>query len=100
MVSMAAIAALSTDPRLKPPLPITAKELFKAVKGAGLPDEIPLNADVVRLQFKASAVDTIATQEHGQRVYLHEIHFADGNVMHLSSGLRGAEVLKITKKGP
>lgn len=93
------INALASDPRLKEPMHITAKELFRAVHGGGLPDEIPKSTDFVELLFKSSPVAEVRMQQLGARIYIHEIRFQDGKVLHLSSGLRGAEVLKITK-GP
>lgn len=97
MVTSGQITALANDPRLKAPLPITAKELFKAVKGAGLPDEIPKSEDVVSLLFGAARVHGVTTESLNGHVYLHEIKFENGAVLHLASGMRGAEVLKITK---
>jgi hypothetical protein len=100
ILSSAATSTLATDPRLKAPMHLTAKELFRAVKGGGLPDEVPKSEDVIALLFQASKVVDVRTQTLGNRVYLNEIHFENGQVLHLSSGLRGAEVLKITKRAP
>jgi hypothetical protein len=86
--------------QLKDAMHLTAKELFKAVKGGGLPDEIPKSVDVVELLFKASKVREVRIQVLGNRLYMHEIHFENNNVIHLSSGHRGAEILKITKEAP
>lgn len=98
ILSSVAISTLATDPRLKEPMHLNAKELFRAVKGGGLPDEIPKSPEVVALLFKASNVVDVMTQVLGSRVYIYEIHFENGHILHLSSGLRGAEVLKITKR--
>jgi hypothetical protein len=93
-----AIKAMSKDARLRPPLPITVKELFKAVHGGGLPDEIPKSFEFSVALFKAHPVKDVSMEQDGEDIYLHEIRFADGSVLHLSAGRRGAKVLKITKE--
>jgi hypothetical protein len=98
IVSSVSISALAQDPRLRPPLPISVRELFKAVKGAGLPDEIPKSYEFVEALFKSTPVKSVSLEQDGNRIYLHEVHFENGSVLHLSAGLRGAQVLKITKE--
>ena len=100
ILSSSAITMMATDPRLREPMHLSAKELFKAVKGGGLPEEIPKSAEVVELLFAASKVKEVKLQSLGTRIFMHEIHFENGQILHLSSGLRGAEVLKITKGAP
>ena len=87
---------MGTDPRLKEPLHITGKELYQAVKGMGLPDEFPKDADAIELLLKKSPILGVEMEVVNNRIYLHELHFASGTV-HLASGPRGAMVLKVTK---
>jgi hypothetical protein len=89
---------MARSPLLKEPVPITAKELFKAVKGGGLPDEIPKSYELGVALFKAHKVKSVFMEQDGKNIYLHEIRFEDGSVMHLAAGMRGAQVLKITKE--
>lgn len=90
------IAAMATDPRNRDPLRINGKELYQAVNGLGLPDELPLNKDVIELLLNTK-VTSIVCNEIGGKYYLGEICFEGDRVMHLTSGPRGAQVLKITK---
>lgn len=91
------IDEMSKDPRLKTPLNVTAKELYKAVNGAGLPDEIPLDVDVVEMLFSYWKVDAKVEQVDGA-IYIHELQLESGHTVHLAAGQRGAQVLKITKR--
>lgn len=88
---------MAGDPRLKPPLPITVQELFKAVKGGGLPDEIPKSFELSVALFKSEKVKSVFMEQDGKDIYLHEVRFENGAVIHLSAGRRGAQVLKVTK---
>lgn len=92
------ITALASDPRLKPPLPLTVTELFKAVNGIGLPDEIPTSPEVVEALLQLHKVTETVITKDGNKIYLHEIHLANGTVVHLGAGLHGAMVVKLTKK--
>ena len=98
IVNSTNIDALAGDPRLKPPLPLSVPELFRAIRGAGLPDEIPQSFELGVALFKAHPVKSVMMEQDGKNIYLHEIRFEDGSVMHLAAGQRGAQVLKITKE--
>ena len=89
---------MATDSRLKSPLRLGGKELFKAVGGAGLPDEIPRDPDVLRAMLKSSSIWDVSIEAVGNDVFLHEIQLTNGVTIHLASGLRGAHVLKMTKE--
>lgn len=89
---------MSKDKRLKDPLHISGKELYKAVHGLGLPDEIPTESVVVESMLKSAAVTAVSVQEIHGKVYLHEIRLANGVTLHLGSGQYGAHVLKMTKE--
>ena len=99
VVHSAQIKKLVQDPRLKEPLPITVQELFKAVKGGGLPDEIPKSYELAVSLFKAHPVKSVFMEQDGKDIYLHEVRFENGSIIHLAHGARGAKVLKITR-GP
>lgn len=86
------------DPRLRTPLKISVKELFKAVKGAGLPDEVPKSADLIQALFKGYNVTGIKVEQVGDEVYLHEVMFENGNTVHLGYGPKGARIFKITRE--
>jgi len=86
--------------KLKPPMSITGVELFRAVNGMGLPDEIVKDIDTFQALLIASKVVGAVVDLAGEgRIYLHELHLENGMTIHLSAGLKGAEVLKITKRG-
>lgn len=76
---------------------ITASELYKAVHGVGLPDEIVKDAIVVESLLKANLIDAVKTEERNGRVYIHEIALDNGVSLHLAAGSAGAVVFKITK---
>ncbi len=92
------ISLMADDPRLKDPLHITGRELYCAVNGLGLPDEIPKSQDIVFALMKANTVEGISIEETNGRLYLHEINLQNGITIHLGSGAFGAQILKITKK--
>jgi hypothetical protein len=92
------LSEMAKDPRLKEPMSLTGTQLFKAINGLGLPDEIPKNADVVKAFLKAHKVLDINVEEHAGKFYLHEIQLEGGITLHLSAGLKGAQLLKITKE--
>lgn len=89
---------MTNDPRLKNPLRVSGKELFKAVNGAGLPDEIPNDPNVVLAMLKSSPISDASIEVVGKDVLLHELRLQNGVTIHLASGLRGAHVLKMTKE--
>lgn len=82
---------------LKQSMSITGRELYVAVNGAGLPDEIVTDPVVVEALMKANSVKEVFMEKHGERVYLHQISLSNGVTLHLTAGSRGAQVLKITK---
>jgi len=86
--------------RLRDPMELTGLQLFQAVGGLGLADEIPKDTTVIESLFKACKVVSVDLEEVGGNFYLHEIRLEGGVVVHLSSGARGARVLKITKEAP
>ena len=83
--------------QLKDPIELTGLELFKAVGGMGLPDEVPKSPVVVTALLKTHKIVSVYLEEINGGLYLHELHLDDGVVIHLASGARGAKVLKITK---
>jgi hypothetical protein len=90
--------AMAGDRRLREPVPLTGKELYKAVNGLGLPDEIPKSALLVEGLLTSKRVVGSHVEQVGEDFYLHELHFEGGAVMHLAAGARGAQVLKITEE--
>lgn len=90
--------ALANDPRLRPALPISGKELFQAVNGLGLPDEVPVGVEIIEAMLKSSKVSSVSVQLMRGHVYLHELHLENGITLHLTAGPHGAEVLKMTKE--
>lgn len=92
------LKTLASDGRLYQPLPITGRELFKAVKGVGLPDEIPSSLEAVEALLLSKHVVSVSMQQDGRRIYLHELRLSNGVVLHLAAGQRGAQVLKITRE--
>jgi hypothetical protein len=90
--------ALAENKLLKAPLSISVTELFGALHGTGLPDEVPNSPEVVEALLLAHQVKKVDVQQEGKRIYLHEIHLSNGSVLHLAAGMRGCQVLKITKE--
>ena len=83
---------------LKPPMSITGVELYKAVQGAGLPDELPKESSILDALLRANPITSCNWTETHDAVYLNEIHLNNGIVLHLTSGARGAQILKVTKE--
>jgi len=94
------ITAMTSDPRLKQPMKITGTELYRAVNGAGLPDELPQSRETVEAILKANKVVEVKVEELNGKLYLHEMSLENGLTIHLASGIRGAQVLKVTREGP
>jgi hypothetical protein len=92
------ISVLASDPRLRNPINLTGKQLYKAVMGAGLPDELPTDANVVYGLLQSIEVKSALVEKIGSDVYLHELKLAGGITIHLAAGPRGAKVLKIVKE--
>ena len=82
---------------VKMPMTVTGREFFKAVMGAGLPDEIPVSAEVVSGMLKSGKITNIKADQVDGAIYLHEIELDHSVILHLASGSRGATVLKVTK---
>lgn len=92
------IEAMSKDIRLKNPLSISGKELYQAVNGLGLPDEVPKSTDTVSAILRAEKINEVSIGEIQERIYLHEIKMTGGITIHLGSGPYGAQILKMTKE--
>lgn len=98
LVGDATITHLMRDRRLKDPMQISGKELYRAVNGMGLRDEIPMSRDTVEMLLNTQLQSFEIDMQDG-KVYLTELKFEGGRTLHLTSGARGAMVLKITKSG-
>lgn len=90
------VADVFRTKQLKPEISLGGKDLYKAVKGLGLPDEIALDTSVLKnlVQNTESAI----FEEYNGKIYLHELKIMGGIIIHLAAGLKGAQVLKITKE--
>lgn len=97
LIGDATISEMSNDRRLREPMKVTGKQLYQAVNGLGLPDEIPTSVEVLEALLAGSEVVETTTEEFNKAVFLHEIKLKNGSTIHLGSGLKGAQVLKITK---
>lgn len=93
-----ALRALAQHPMLKEPVVLSAQELFKAVKGGGMPDEIPKSMELVVALLKSSPVVGVNAEFDGKDVYLREIALENGTSIHLTAGRLGAHVLKVTRR--
>ena len=93
------IKEMGCDPRLKTPISISGTQLYQAVKGMGLPDEIPKSGILIDSLLRASPVCKTLTEEYGKDIFLHEITLENGTTIHLTSGCKGAQILKVTKGG-
>jgi hypothetical protein len=82
---------------LAPPLSISVTELYQALHGFPLPDEVPKDRVVIKSLLQGQVRDAVV-EEHNGRFYLHEILMQSGVVLHLAAGGRGAQVFKITKE--
>lgn len=83
--------------KLREPLSITGTELYRAVSGMGLPDEINFNEDVAVSFLKSNRIVEVKTEAYNDRVYINELKLDNGYTIHLSAGIKGAEILKVTK---
>ena len=84
--------------RLREPMELTGLQLFQAVGGLGLADEIPKDVAVIDALLKTNRILSVDVQEANGNFYLNELRLEGGLIVHLSSGARGARVLKITKE--
>lgn len=83
--------------KLRTPMHIGGKDLYKAVNGLGLPDEVPQDADVIEALFKANSITGVSMEKVSNTFYLHELKLSNGMTVHLAAGSHGAAVLKVTK---
>jgi hypothetical protein len=84
--------------QLAKPLHLTGTELFQAIHGLGLPDEVTDDPDLVEALLKTNPVTGAKLEQVMGRVFLHELHLANGMVVHLTAGARGAQLLKVTRR--
>lgn len=82
-------------PGMKDAMSLTAQELFTAVQGAGLRDELEKNPYVIEALLKAG-IKSVDIETHQDKIYIHEIK-VNGSTIHLTAGIKGAMVLKVTK---
>lgn len=90
------IAAMTE--KLREPMHIGGKDLYKAVNGLGLPDEVPKDVDVIESLFKANTITGVLMEKLGNTFYLHELKLSNGITVHLTAGPQGSAVLKVTKE--
>lgn len=100
MAGDSVIDALQSHAQLKDAISLTGLELYRAVNGAGLPDEVSTDPVVVESMLKANRITGVELEEINGRVYLHELRLENGVVVHLGAGSPGARVIKITKERP
>jgi hypothetical protein len=79
------------------PLSVTVQELFQAVSGMPLPDEVPKSAIFVLSLLKSERVLEARCEEEGGSIFLHSITLTNGCTIHLCASGRGPQVLKITR---
>lgn len=82
---------------MKEPLTLSLTELYQAINGYGLPDEIQTDPLVVESLLKSSRVMSVSAELSGKRVILNSMTLENGATIHLVSSAKGACVLKITK---
>lgn len=83
---------------LRAPMTLTGREFYSAVHGNGLPDEVPKHPDTVESILKANRVKGATVEQRFGRIYLSKLQLENGFDVHLSSGLCGAVIVKITKE--
>lgn len=91
------IADMAKDQRLREPIDLTGKQLYQAINGMGLPDEVPKHVLTVEAMLKSNKVVGTVMEEVNNRIYLHELVLSNGITIHLAAGQRGAQVLRLTK---
>jgi hypothetical protein len=84
--------------RLRAPIHLTGKELYQAINGMGLPDELNNDPLVLKAMLVANKVESTDVELCNGKVYLHEIHLDNGITVHLGAGPRGAQIVKMTKR--
>lgn len=85
---------LMNEKQLKPRIHLNGKDLYKAVKGLGLPDE--LNIQKASVELMCMSIESATLEEFNGKLYLHELRLKNGCSIHLASGLKGPQILKIT----
>lgn len=95
----------SDDIRLKAPvfayaLSLTVPELYKAVNGAGLPDEVPKDLDAINALLLVHRVNETMLEEVGRQFLLHGLKLSNGFTIHLGCSPKGPCIVKITKEAP
>lgn len=83
--------------KLKQPIHISGKQLFQAVHGMGLPDEVPTSLTSISALLRANKVVGVELEEWNGKFYVHELKLEGGVTVHLSAGVKGAMVLKVTQ---
>jgi hypothetical protein len=86
--------------QLREAIELTGLQLFQAIGGMGLPDEVPKSAAVIDSILRANKVMGVDLDEVDGIFYLNELRLDGGIVLHMTAGARGARVLKITKERP
>lgn len=94
------LTTMAEDKRLKTPMAITGVQLYQAVSGLGLPDEVPKDERTVESLLLANKVEKVDIEVQNEKLYLHEIHLSNGTVLHLGAGLKGAQILRVSKGAP
>ena len=84
--------------KLKEPLSITGRELYQAVNGMGLSDEVPKDSATIEAILIANPVVGVVLEESSGGFYLHELKLENDITVHLAAGSKGARVLKMTKE--
>ena len=83
----------------KEPLELTVKELYAAIHGNGLPDEIPKDVLVVEAMLLSSKIKKVETDTIHSGIYLNSLTLENGVTIHLGGGI-GPRVVKVTKEVP
>lgn len=91
------LSKLVRDSRMRDPVALTGKELYKAVNGAGMPDEVPSSKEAVEAMLLAHPVIGVGLEQEGKHIFISELRLKNKTIIHLASGRLGAEVLKITR---
>lgn len=86
------------DRRFKDAVKLSGKQLFQAVKGLGLPDEVEVLPEILGPMLMACKVTNYRLEKTFGKVYLSELMLDNGITIHLTSGPHGAQVLKLTKE--
>lgn len=97
-INLVGDAAVQDGVQLREPVELTGLMLYQSVNGLGLPDEIPKDREVLESLLKANRVSSVNIEEVGGSFYMHSIGLENGVTVFLSTGARGARVLKITKE--